>query len=261
MNVSQTIPVKASRRNRYFTLKNINTHELDAVNGFTSTQLLTSAEQIPKDATSIEQLTSHAKQSFFYPFIDDTKRYYLTMIDAITQQKITCQCCYWCRHPFSTIPIGCPIRYVPSDVVQTCLSEVTKEVYSVCQSIPKTIRKEYPKDNTHNIIENEYYETDGSFCSFNCALAFINDNMHRPIYAQSKHLLMRMYVEIFKPSKLCKINPAPSWRLLKAYGGFMDINEFRNSFTNFVYVDNDIAITKLPKVHSIGHIFEEQYIF
>ena len=47
--------------------------------------------------------------------------------------------CFWCKHSFNSIPIGCPLSY----------------------------------DNT-----NDIYITDGLFCSFNCTLAYINDNSH-----------------------------------------------------------------------------------
>ena len=56
-------------------------------------------------------------------------------------------------------------------------------------------------------MSNNYYETDGCFCSFNCCLAFINDNVHNAMYSSSKHLLMKMYYDIFnKVEKIVMAN-------------------------------------------------------
>jgi hypothetical protein len=106
--------------------------------------------------------------------------------------------------------------------------------------------------------KNNIYITDGIYCSFNCCLSFIYDNESNNLYEKSNKLLINIY-------KLCfgntKIEPAPSWRLLKKFGGEYTIEEFRNLFYKIEYIDNDNYITKNPVCHPIGWIYEERIKF
>ena len=54
--------------------------------------------------------------------------------------------------------------------------------------------------------------------------------------------------------KLYTINPAPSWKLLKEYGGHMDITTFRNSFNKIMYESHGMF-------KPVGHLFEEKINF
>ena len=54
------------------------------------------------------------------------------------------------------------------------------------------------KKITIQMKEKDYFETDGTFCSFNCCLAFINDNIKNPMYYHSRHLMNKMYETIFR---------------------------------------------------------------
>ncbi len=240
-----------------FTLKNIDPNAIDQKYGIVITSNL-KEKKMPSNVTSIDKLTSNLKENAFIPFIDESRKHCVTMIDSIQQRSVQAYSCFWCRHPFSTYPIGCPIRYVTDKVVQKHVSEITKEKYYIVHQVTSDTKKE--GENTKWLIQN-YYETDGSFCSFNCCLAFIQDNVHNSMYMNSKRLMMKMYSDIFGVTALVKVMPAPSWRLLKSYGGFMDIHEFRNSFKNYVYIDRTCHITKIPKIMPVGHIFEEHIIF
>lgn len=67
----------------------------------------------------------------------------------------------------------------------------------------------------------------GHFCSFNCAMSYnleINDQKTW----KRKSLLSLLYQKTY--SKFKEINPAPSWRVLKEYGGSLTIEEFRENF-------------------------------
>ena len=72
---------------------------------------------------------------------------------------------------------------------------------------------------------------------------------------------MKMYIDIFKPEIINKIHPAPSWRLLEKYGGFMTVEQFRKSFNEYISIDKNYNVTNLPKIHPIGKVFEEHFIF
>lgn len=249
---------RKNKKKTTFVLKDIDPTEVDKKYGISVAPNLQQTH-IPKNVTAIEQLYPVQKQSFFIPFIDDNRKHCVTMIDSITKKCIQSYYCYWCRHSFSTVPIGCPVRYVNNKIIQMHISEITKEKYYIVHQVTENAKIDQLSNS--KIIKNNYYETDGCFCSFNCCLAYITENIHNSLYINSKGLLMKMYSEIFETNKLVKIFPAPSWRLLKEYGGFMDITEFRNSFTNYIYINNNHCISKLPKIMPIGHVFEEHIIF
>ena len=106
--------------------------------------------------------------------------------------------CWWCRHsiPEDWHPLGCPVKFVKKD------NKTTFE---------------------------EYFETDGIFCSFNCALAYINVEMRFNIrYRESGGLLQLLYKKLLGVDG--QFSPALDWRLLKKYGGCLSISEFRSTF-------------------------------
>ena len=102
--------------------------------------------------------------------------------------------CWWCRHsiPITIHPLGMPIRYNKS---------------------------------------NEYFDTEGMFCSFNCMCSYLHDNVNVSQYKDSGALIYLMYKQIFNvyPHNM-NIKKAPSWKLLKEYGGNLSIEEFRCMF-------------------------------
>ena len=257
--MSQSQQLKKGNKKHTFILKNIDINKVDSKYGITIKSNLLETNIMPKNSTKIDDLASH-NHTEFAPFLENSKKKCITMIDSITSQRITSACCYWCRHAFSNVPIGCPLKYVPSEICQTYTSEITKEKYSITQKISQSKNLEYTNSNIS--VLNNYYETDGSFCSFNCCMAYINDNTHNPTFKNSKNLLMKMYMEVFAGEKtIDKINPAPSWRLLNMYGGFLNISEFRDSFSNRIYIDGNHRVTKLPKVVPVGYVFQESCIF
>ncbi len=250
--------VKQPRKKKEtFLLKDIVPEAIEQKYGITASKTdVTPIAEIPCTFNNPSTRSEH-----YFTMVDDTKRMCITMLDSITKGSIQAKTCFWCRHDFTNIPIGCPIRYVPTAIVKTCQSEITKEIYHLKQSIPNNAIEKLDISDAMRIVNGDYYETDGSFCSFNCCMAYISDNSTNPLYSQSKMLLMKLYITIFNPSELTKINLAPSWRLLQAYGGFMSIDEFRSASNDFIYIDHDYQVINIPKLLSAGYIFEEVYIF
>ncbi len=180
--------------------------------------------------------------------------------------------CFWCRNSFNTTPIGCPISYVSPQIIKKYFSEVTKDYYTIKENISLSVYKKYEESGKFNenggeinktednpkikyeIQENNFYHTDGVFCSFNCCLSFIRDNINNPLYKNSTHLLQHIYFKIFNVK--CKIEPSPHWRMLKEYGGSMNINEFRASFNKIIYKPSH-HIKEFPKNKMIGMLYEE----
>jgi len=139
-------------------------------------------------------------------------------------------CCFWDRHPFIGHALGCPIRYVSNRVSKSYFSEISKDTYIIKENVSgkrsAVAANEHGSKAELSVEHNDYYETDGVFCSFQCMLAFINDNRHNELYARSEILMNKMIFEIFGTSS--KINPAPHWRQLIPYGGDKTIDGFRN---------------------------------
>ena len=93
----------------------------------------------------------------------------------------------------------------------------------------------------------------------NCCLAFIKDNWYNTIYNNSEFYLNKIHFGLFK--KYYKIIPAPSWRLLKKFGGNLDIHKFRGSFNKIEYINTDDYLTEIPRLKPIGYIFEKKIKF
>lgn len=83
------------------------------------------------------------------------------------------------------------------------------------------------------------YYTIGSFCTYNCALAYSNTEKNNSYYTKS--LLRTLFSNLY-PNKI--LIESPDWRLLKHNGGTLEIEEFFD--TRFVY--------KLDKNYSIINI-------
>lgn len=167
----------------------------------------------------------------FVKFLNDSRRsgkYVLTMFDKNVSRTLGDTCaerCWWCHHTFDTRPVGCPVRYIPS--------QTTKKVQAY--EISENLNSFEEVMHSHNMTRESYFETDGIFCSYECCLAYIYDNKHNPVYAQSKHLLRMMRIVETGDVNSGDISSAPSWRMLREYGGTLSIENFRRSFANAEY--------------------------
>jgi hypothetical protein len=190
-----------------------------------------------------------------------SKRYIVSWVDISSKTELeykTNKHCFWCRNPFNTVPIGCPIRYFPCQIQKSYHSEITKDTYNIKENISdfqcKYIEK-YTSDNNINVKVHKdgYYEVDGVFCSFNCCASFIKENKQNKLYSSSYYLLQKMYIDMFD-SPPVNISPAPSWRLLKEYGGHLSIEQYRSTFNLVNYECKNF----IRNIKCIAHIFEEK---
>ena len=181
-------------------------------------------------------------------FLDVNKlkvKVWTTMIDYLSGGPLpatTDKWCCWDHHPISTTPIGLPIKYHEPGVFQTY----------------KDSRVRIP--NKLGDGEDWYFETDGIFCSFCCAQAYLDspENMNNPLYRESHALLRFLYFKLFG-KKIHNIQAASHWKSLDVYGGMLTIKKFREKFGQFVY-----TLTKnvrRPYMYPIGHQIEEITIF
>lgn len=212
----------------------------------------------PQNCTPLKTIIHNKNLTKNYSFLDESKKKHLCdihLVDHVLKQKLpktTDVYCFWCRHSFSYSPIGCPIRYIPNVLTKRYYSNITHDYYTINQPLSKNDCKVPESKNAdYTLIQNNYYETDGIFCSFNCCMSYINKNSNNTLYSQSKHLLHQIFFTYFK--KNMPIKPAPDWRLLKDYGGNLSIQEFRNTF-------NRIEIQKIKQyinMRPIGWLYEK----
>lgn len=280
MKEVKPVVTRTRKSNKYvFTLKNINVEKIDHKYGITIISNISHNIEQPNNTTTLTELSELNKNTSIdiVSFLDESKRTYqcnISMIDFITHHLVELlkYKCYWCKHSFETTPIGCPLNYVSSRVKKTYHSEVSKDNYTIKENITKCKRELIYNPNlfmTKNkaslsIQKEEYYETDGIFCSFNCCKAFIKDNKHINIYDHADNLLNKLYIDMniseTTTLKNIKINPAPHWRLLKDYGGHLTINEFRDNFNKCTY-DYYGTIKSQSLFKPVGMLFEEKINF
>lgn len=83
-----------------------------------------------------------------------------------------------------------------------------------------------PKVSLPENYFNNKFICSGNFCSYNCALSY-NLDLNDEMVWKRKSLLIKLYEKTYN-SKL-NILPAPSWKVLKEYGGTLSIEEFRDN--------------------------------
>ena len=261
---------KSANKKYEFKLKNVNAEKIDQRYGIIiSSNLSSYEEQAPKNTTKLTDLSLTKKVLDVVSFLDESKKIHkcsVSMIDFsrnMSFQEFYSReyDCFWCRNkiPTNVMAIGCPIKFIPSQAVKTYYSEISRDQYTIKENV--TLRKLEcaKKDNKLVVNDRDYYQTDGIFCSFNCCMAYIEDNRRNPLYNMSEMLLLKMYNDIYPDSTLV-IECAPHWRKLKQCGGNLTINEFRDGFNKIEHKCHGIVINA-PKFHSIGVLFEEKLKF
>lgn len=179
-----------------------------------------------------------------------------TTSDTITNTKATLKC-FWCRQSIGDADIQCPIRYFPTEVQQTCLSEITNESYSIRQSIPS--HSDIPQSNI-KVVTDGYYQTEGQFCSYNCCIAYIEDNTnHHQLYSRSKVYLYKILLTQDWYVKGTIIHPSPHWKLLSEYSGHMTPEEYKKSIGTRIYTTSGNKRMNVKTI-PLNEVFDETII-
>ena len=250
---------KSYKSGKYvFTLNNINVENIINRYGIETEQDLRDDSSL--NTTKLCELNIEKGTQEIISFLDESKREHtchISMIDFDSKMDVNLlrYHCFWCRHPFDTMPIGCPIRYVSSQVEKKYHSQISRDVYTIKENVTTRKRKEVDNDDEINVKIGEYYETDGVFCSFNCCKSWIDDNKKDKKYNMSNVLLSKMYNNIMDTKNVC-ISPAPHWRLLEQYGGHLNILKFREEFNKIDYKFHGNT-QQSPKFVSVGFLYEE----
>lgn len=272
-NNRQSPSSPTSSKKKVFMLKNIDISETLSKYGLlrqhTSNISYEKEDFLSNKTTRISDIITQENSDQAISFLDENKRKYnasISMIDWIKTDddsqgngKLPLSTnikCFWCKHSFSTRPIGCPIKYVNSIVEKSYLSYITKDRYYMKENVTQSKLNGVCKDDSSEIIHisplpKNYYLTDGCFCSFNCMIAFIRDNNHDPFYKESYSLAHGMYYDFY--GKKVHLKSAPHWRLLEEFGGSKSIVEFRQTFDAISY---DHMFT-VRDIRSVGHVYKE----
>jgi hypothetical protein len=259
-----------SKKIYIFTLSGVDTEKIDLRFGI---RIVSNIDELtskrPQNTTKLSDL-SNKQTPEIISFMDEAKQTHkcnVSMVDFLTNNQLDFDMsiynCFWCKNtiPKNIIAIGCPIKYVPTQLIKTYYSEISKDTYTIKENITKKRIMDIMdmKDDRMTIVKKDYYITDGIFCSFNCCMAYIDDNKHISMYNMSEMLLLKMYNDIY-PTKIPSIDKAPHWRKLNQFAGNLSITEFRNSFNNIEYTNHGL-VSETPRFKSIGILFEEQIKF
>ena len=183
-------------------------------------------------------------------YFDQSKNTHLCKVNSVDINNKKYLNCYWDTFPIgkNNMPIGCPIAYVPPVGIKEYISSVSKNKYVIRECLSKLM-----KSGVENLEKNGYYVTDKAFCSFNCALSYIETKKKDALYKESKMLLYKMYREVDK-DKDSEISPAGDRDLLIEYGGDLTIETYRENFDNVEYINQGILEMK-----PVVKIFEEKF--
>ena len=257
-----------TRKKYMFTLKKINTEYIDRKYGIILMPNLTE-EPDPTTTTRLDDLVENQQTPEVVSFLDESKHLIkctVSMINHTTKKPLGGHYhCFWCRHsiPNGAIPLGCPIRYVAHQAVKSYYSEISRDRYTIKENITSKRARQLEEqgDKRMSVLKRGYYLTDGSFCSFNCVMAYAQDpcNKTNPLYRDSENLTLKMYNDM-NTDTVNEIEPAHHWRKLIPYGGDLSIHQFREHFNKIEYVCHGTFVD-YTRFHSIGVLFEEKIKF
>lgn len=251
-NISKTVKVPKTIKSTKFILTGVylsnfvkeTSLNTNVITGDISEENVTTVERDLDDlnelyTTNVNDIIKE-KSKKYITYIDPNKskiKLWCSMYDIVQQifLPLTTEVpCWWCREEFKTMPIGIPLHY---HVKNTKNQAKFQNLFS--------------GNEEYNTIE-DFFETEGVFCSFPCCKAFIIENSPK-CYSNSTTLLTLLYYKIY--GKLINIEQAPSWKILTKWGGHLSIEEFRSSFQQIEYLTTPNF--KRPFMCATGSFIEE----
>jgi hypothetical protein len=255
-----------SKKKFTFTLKGIKRFELDKKYSLCN---LSNISDQPKqtstlNVTQINELTTNNNENKYFSYVDESKREHRCLITMCNNnyEKLptSTHCrCYWCHHEFSGMPLGCPVSFENSKLIKNYYSEVIKDNNRLIDNVSQLESEKNNYNENFELEKCDYYVTEGVFCSFNCCLAYINLNKHNPIYNFSKTYLITIFETLFNQE--FNVTEAPSWKLLKNYGGNLSIDEFRENFYKMEITDTNNFVFSSLQQKPLHLLFEEKIKF
>jgi hypothetical protein len=219
-----------------------NTNE-NCFKGLLNKGLINEEEMLTDEEQEVD-LNTFVKQDNFEKIYKENKKYITDFTENIKEQNVkrlrivTCLknvvvdnewpdkceiCCWWCCHKFDNIPCTLPTKYDP-------------------------LRKRFTFT--------------GIFCSWNCSKSY-NNNMSDHKRHERNTFLCTLIQQLYNIETCLRISPAPPRECLKMFGGYLDIEEFRNKYQtidtyhinlvrhNFVYPEvSEVSNLKVNKTNS-----------
>ena len=254
-----------SKKGKYsFTLIGVNVCHINNTYGIKISSEELIEDKISSNTTKLTDLNTDKGTPEVISFLDESKKIHtchISMIDFHSRMDVNLlrYHCFWCKNPFDTSPIGCPIKYITSQAEKKYYSHISRDTYTIKENITEKRRDLIKKNEQLSVKIGDYYETDGVFCSFNCCQAWINDNKHNRLYDLSITLLTKMYNSMMG-TKMVVIGPSPHWRVLEQYGGHLNIIKFREGFNKIDYECHGNT-KQAPRFLALGTLFEEKIKF
>ena len=220
----------------------------------------------------------HEKSRRVRYFLDSQKhptKCWMTMIDVASTNSgclptSTGKPCWWCRHSFTSAPIGVPIAYTPHresgpererfERFLLSANLVTKKELADARTKTATSRSGKEK----SIATNDIFETEGIFCSFPCAKAYILKELSCAAggarYKDSLGFLSLMFAKVSgDPDAVpVEIPTAPSWKVLKEYGGHLTVQEFRSVFGSGLIYEPTVNVSRPYMFSSSQYVTEKK---
>lgn len=204
----------------------------------------------------------------------NTNNTVITMVDLVTRKNLGTSYngnCIWCKHPFSSAPLGCPIDVLTSKITETWtttdntytpekilyISDSCINDYNKYKEDMLSINNKGKLSTSLIATKKKGYITIKIFCSFNCVQSHINHELKHNnfMYINSSYLLTHMYKDYTGDFPDEPINPAPHWELLDVYLGTLSIVDFRKSFLTAKYINTGNLC------YPVGEIYTEHVVF
>lgn len=125
--------------------------------------------------------------------------------------------CWWCCHPFDSVPVGIPVRLI---------------------------------DDPDGDKKRDMFVCKGVFCGFHCAAAYLHQD--RTLKSDAASLLNMLYRRSTEDPTYYHIKRAPPREVLNIFGGALSVEEFRQSSRD----ERQFSIVSLPLIPLTSHIQE-----
>jgi hypothetical protein len=132
---------------------------------------------------------------------------------------------------------------------------IDKLCWHCCHSIPRErVTLQYP----YKLLSSGQFQVGGQFCSWECVKAHGRDHMSR-VLSGVHQLNIRHYRKMITGLS-DPVIPAPPKMTLKAFGGHLDIEEFRNPNANMAYVVNYAKLIKVAPYETHEYNFGDKHV-
>jgi len=205
---------------------------------------------VEADSFSIVDLLHEKKRAKGVYYFFDSHKYkiknWINMWDMHRNQALpryTVKPCWWCREQFTWHPLGCPIRYnphVPTGEKKDAFEQKMRESNLPCDT-------------------NDFFETEGVFCSFPCVKAYIVDMCQKNSggrYQDSCTYLTLLYYKLY--GTVISIPEAGTWKVLEPWGGHLTVDEFRQTFGKLTY--EETCNVRRPYMYCSSVYIKEQRV-